>query len=173
MTKQTYDLAQLGPPAIDGQAAAAWIGAPTDEERARWPAGLDTWLVYCPSAHPLWSWYVVTSCSLRDFPGMGPALKLRAINTHELIVYALDPDWQPTPEWGSSKPGRWHFRRLDPANLGWQAAAETSESDAQWCQLVRALVEAFCEGSVSPDTDHRRSQLALLERTLQALRTAS
>lgn len=163
-------LTSLGPPTITGASGSAWMAAITPELKAGWPAGLDTWLLHCPAAHPFWSWYVMTACSLRDIPGMRPAQIRTPGATHELLVFAMDPAWLPGPDWCSKGAGRWHSRRLTPQNLAWQAAAD---SDEQWCALIHDLVEAFCSGRVSPDTDHRRCQLELLEQRLRALRTAS
>ena len=161
--------ADLGQPDIIGQRGRAWAARLTPEIKVQWPAGLDTYLLHRPGAHPCWSWYVVTGCSLRDVPGVAPAPKHGPDMTHELIVFALDPAWTPGPDWCSPGDGRWAKHWLKPANLICQGVAE---SDEQWCSMIRVLTEAFCRGDVSPEAN-RALLLEFIQREMSAQKVAS
>src|SRR5690242_4319793 len=82
-------------PDLIGLAGRAWKGTIAPEVQAEWPAALDIWLVLAPGAHPVWRWYIVTGCSLRDVPGVPPAKKRTEASTHELSIIALNPRYTP------------------------------------------------------------------------------
>lgn len=154
-------------PDTAGMHGRAWKAPATEETRIRWPAGLDSWLLHCPGAHPFWAWYAVTSCSLADIPGLPPANRHSPDMTHELQVSALHPNYQPDETWCTDGPGRWAAHRLTPMNLVEQIPAFTDELHSE---LVLLVVRSFCDGMLSPDTDWRTAQRDAIHATAAHLR---
>lgn len=93
-------------------------GEPLDRERTfkRLPdqsAEIASWLLTIPSAHPLWSQYVLSVVHLRPLPTeTKPATITRPGSTHELMVFALDR------KFGPYTPGKFYEDR-DGAAGGW------------------------------------------------------
>lgn len=121
----------------------------------RHPAGppleltVASWIMHAPYAHPMWHSYMIGAVSLRDMPGAPPPrIHLRGA-THEVMVYALNPD---------------HKRALDdvqhllqPSNFHGQWRAE---SDAAAARFIEETVQLVIDGHLSPDTDFRRHWIA-------------
>lgn len=61
-------------------------------------ASLARWHLEMPNSHPFWDRWVILTCSLADFPGVPPAKKEWPEATHELSVWAINPDF-PAEEW--------------------------------------------------------------------------
>ncbi len=99
-------------------------------------ASIASWLLKCPG-QALWSDYLVGVIHLRDLPGVAPANKMAQNMTHEILVVALDPKFQPRPDDLET------FHHLLPANYGQQFEVA---SDEQAISICRWLVEAFVEG---------------------------
>lgn len=59
------------------------------------PAGLDSWILTGPRWHPIWYQYNLGVVSLADAPGLPPAKLQRPGVTHELTVFALNPEHGP------------------------------------------------------------------------------
>lgn len=155
-------------PDLCGSTGRAWKATLTEDVKARWPAGLDLWLMNVPGAHPLWSWYVVTGCSLRDLPGWSPAKKRTPASTHELSVIALSPEtFTPTDEWCSDGECRWSKSYLTPLNLCEQVE---DFDDAKLNELAFLFVRAFCSGHANPDDDFRSYNRSLFAGTVAHLR---
>lgn len=155
-------------PDLRGLTGRAWKGTPTEEMRAKWPAGLDTWLMHVPGAHPLWSWYVATGCSLRNVEGVPPAKKRTPNSTHELMVVALHPeDFKPTDEWFCDNENRWGQHILTPLNLCEQVEDFTDEL---LNELTFLFVRAFCTGYANPDDDFRSYNRQIFAATVEHLR---
>ncbi len=152
-------------PDVGGRHGRAWKAPATLETRLKWPAGRDSWLLHCPSAHPFW--YAVTSCSLEDVQGLRPAVRRSPDMTRELQISALDPSFTPDDTWCSDGPGRWPAHRLSPMNLCEQTAGLTDEAHAE---LMMLIVRSFCDGILSPDTDWREATRAAIAATADHLR---
>ncbi len=134
---------------------------------AQWPAGLDRWLLHCPLSHPFWPWCVVSVISLRDVPGMKPAVITTPGATHEVMIFALDPDFHPDDRWCTGGAGRWNARTLTPANLVEQLVGLTDEHANE---LVFLFAHSCCDGLTSPDSDYRAQNVRLLQGTADHLR---
>lgn len=106
---------------------------------------LETWAVHAAYAHPLWHSYVIALISLRDMPGAPECKMYLAGATHEIFVYALDPEH---PIDLQDKP-----KLLIPCNFSAQFIAE---SDAAAEKRVRETVQMVIDGVLNPDTDYSR-----------------
>lgn len=139
-------------PTIRGRAGNAWLidlKAATRrrgiENDPRATVTLPCWIVAAAWAHPLWSHYAVLGIALRDVPGV-PKAKINLQGaTHEVMVYALDPDFRPAVD---EMP---HY--LTPVNFVGQFVAADDQSAAE---RIRQAVQEVADGTLSPDTDFRR-----------------
>lgn len=105
-----------------------------------------------PDAHPVWHDYVLSLVHLREVREF-PKPNLRTeFSTHELICFALDPSFDNQPEC---------YSRLTPPNLVYQFERLTDNLAKEAFNTFLACLSAKM---VSPDTDHRRAQQALLGR---------
>lgn len=106
---------------------------------------LESWAVHAAYAHPIWHSYVIALISLRDMPGAPKCVINLAGATHELMVYALNPDHPIDLE---DRP-----KLLTPANF---VAQFIAESDAAAEQRIRETVQDVIDGKLNPDTDYTR-----------------
>lgn len=138
------------PPVVLGALGSAWLYdseaiAALDPERiAAAPVSLLCYAVHAPYAHPFWSCYWVGACALRDTPGVPPAVVYLPSATHEIIVYAMDPD-HPIDL-------KTHPYLLHPVNFAGQFI-EASDEAAN--ARVRQAVQDIVDGTLNPDTDNR------------------
>ncbi len=107
------------------------------------------WVVEARWAHPIWHSYFVGCVALRDMPGVPPAKIHLHGATHEVLVYALNPEHRRavndlTPY---LTPGNFHGQ--------WRAG-----SDAEAASFIEDTVKLIVEGRLSPDTDFRRDWIA-------------
>jgi hypothetical protein len=121
----------------------------------RYPSGptaeltVASWIVEARYAHPIWHSYVIAAVALRDVPGVPKAVIHRPGATHEVMVYALNPD---KPRAVNDGP-----RFLTPANFHGQWIAG---SDAEAARFIEETVQLVIDGNLSPDTDFRRNWIA-------------
>lgn len=108
-----------------------------------------SWLIRAAWAHPLWSWYWLGCVSLRDVPGAPPATIYLPGATHEVFVYALQPD---KPVYIDDYP-----KRLEPANFHGQFI---EPDDAAAAARMRRTVQDIVAGRLNPDTDARSAWVA-------------
>lgn len=120
-------------------------------------AGVAEWLIHAPWAHPVWHSYFLTTIHLRDLPGKPPAVIYLPNATHELLLYALDPDAACCEEIirGEADVGA---SCLQPANF---AAQFIAESDDDAGGRIAETVVLVCNGELNPDTDARSSWVSL------------
>ena len=124
-------------------------------------ATLGCWILTIPGAHPWWHDYLLSIVHLRDIPGVPPAIKHFPEATHEIMLYALDPDVDPPdPDDGDN----FHPKFLTPANLVEQIHGVTDE---QARSITEKLGRAFVDGIASPDTDYRSHTQKLLRNTIK------
>ena len=64
----------------------------TDAARAALQSTRGTWLITSPGWTPAWSQYVLSIVELSDYPGLPPAYRKFDGATHELLVFALNPE---------------------------------------------------------------------------------
>jgi len=68
--------------------------------------------------------------------------------THELQLFALNPEYPRQPVIEGKQPWRW----LEPINF---AAQITAKTDSVAGARVRRAVAEICEGRLNPDSDYR------------------
>jgi hypothetical protein len=108
-----------------------------------------SWIVEARYAHPVWHSYMVGCVALRDVPGVPPATIHLPGATHEVMVYALNPEHR------RALNGITPF--LTPGNFHGQWRAE---SDAAAACFIEETVQLVIDWRLSPDTDFRRDWIA-------------
>ena len=119
-------------------------------------AAVDAWLVEAPWAHPVWHSYLVMLIHLRPIPGFEPPIIYNPHATHEVLVFALDPEGDRDRLLAESI--GYHCRTLEPPNYTGQIVEITDDLARA---RVRKAVEMICAGDLSPDTDYRAQWIAL------------
>lgn len=101
------------------------------------------WVISAPWAHLAWHSYVFFLYDLTSQApdGMTPVVYGEGL-THELMVFALDPQY----------PAEFPFHMLQPANHGYQFKAESNEAAEARIVALLNEIEAM---TLSPDTDFR------------------
>ena len=106
------------------------------------------WLIEAPWAHPLWHSYYLTAMHLRHIEGMGPAHIYLEGATHEVVLFALQPDKSREP----FAQGEDTAQLLQPANF---IAQWIAKDDDEARDKVFECVNDIVAGKLSPDTDFR------------------
>lgn len=127
-------------PEIISRYGRVWVLTHPGDPRAQ----IGSWIVEAKWAHPVWSMYVISLIHLRPLNGVA-AVKYSAAATHEVMVFALDPDH---PVNQGELP---HV--LAPPNFCGQFVAD---SDAAAVERVTDCLFEICDGALSPDTDFHR-----------------
>jgi hypothetical protein len=126
---------------------------------------LAVYLLDVPSAHPAWDCYLLSIIHLRDVPGIPAAHREFPTATHEILLWALNPESDAS--WnGIAFPPEGRFL-LTPPNLIEQVELP---SDEYALELVALLARAFIDGILSPDTDFRRMQQQAIRETALHMR---
>lgn len=114
-------------------------------------ATLATWFLRCPGQSPAWDRYLLSIIHLRDLPGVPPAEVRVPGATHEVLLFALDPEPDPQP----TAPDSWRF--LHPHNVMEQvqlphdtAAIELLAKCAQAVLAGILPAEPMLAGAVEP-----------------------
>jgi hypothetical protein len=106
---------------------------------------VSSWIVQAPNAHPIWTYYWIGCVSLRDTADTPPARIILAGATHEVMVYAINPDHEPAIDEAPAL--------LTPANFHGQFIAG---DDTAAAAHVRETVVEILQGRLSPDSDALR-----------------
>ncbi len=116
-------------------------------------AEIAMWIVEARFAHPLWHSYWIELVHLRPFADKRPTKFYLEGATHEVWVYALDPNHSRDQMIRSGA-----VNALTPKNF---AAQFIEPSDEAAAERVQQAVRMICDGKLSPDTDFIRSWAAL------------
>lgn len=148
---QTPRLVDDVPPNIVGSAGKAWkfdtaaaIKRLEAEGHILNPhVSICNWLVYAPFAHTVFSFYFITTITLGRVPWMPPAEILLPGATHEIMVYACNPDWDAAIDDIPMllPPGNFFGQFIEPSD------------DAARVRVAKAVAE-ICNGKLNPDTDY-------------------
>lgn len=115
---------------------------------------LGMWIVEARWAHPIWHSYSLVLVHLRPLvPPVETKFYLPGA-THEIWVYAMDPDAPRSPAILGDERPRW----LTPKNF---AAQFIEPSDEAAISRVEGAVDLILSGELSPDTDFQHQWRAL------------
>lgn len=126
------------PPDLEASHGKAW-----ELDHDPKSAVVSSWVVLCPWAHPLWAFHVVSMVSLADIEGLPPAKINEPGMTHEILVMAVNPDWQ-------MKDKKHLPDYLQPMNYVGQIKCD---SDAEAEKRAELAVQEIIEGKLNPDSD--------------------
>lgn len=148
---------------IQGPAGTArFVPYTSDEPRAA--AHLCTYLIDSPGWHPLWTQYSLAVVTLTEAPGLPtPYLQFPGA-THELIVFALNPDHHQTVATMLDHCARGTMPYLTPVNVVHQFEATDDEMRQVAWLAARGVVNAY----LNPETGSQ--WLTACVRTLAHLR---
>lgn len=109
-------------------------------------AGIASWIVEAPFAHPFWHSYIINLIHLRPVAGLSAPQIYLAGATHEIFVNALDPakDRRPTVDCVAPP------YCLTPCNFAGQFIEPNDQSAIE---RAEEAVRDICRGTLSPDTD--------------------
>jgi hypothetical protein len=110
--------------------------------RTEYSASIATWFIRAPAWHPFWSCYMLGLVHLRDMSGVKPANKDYPEAEFEVMVWALNPELNPSPADRST------WGMLDPINVRVQFHG-IGDDDAR--TLAAALVRGVVHGSLNPE----------------------
>lgn len=103
-----------------------------------WSSGVGLWFLYCPGQSPAWDCYQLSCVHLRPIVGESQPPRIAIPHaTHEILLYAYDPDKNPTPE----DPKTW--RMLTPVNVCEQIQVP---SDADAKDLLKLAAQNVVDG---------------------------
>lgn len=140
------------PPVVEGPVGRAWKcdtanGLRKMRAKPEDDACLVHWLIEAPWAHPAWHSYSLVLIHLRPMPDNRPTKLYLDGATHELWLYALDPDGNRNKLLASGIPkNMW----MTPKNFAGQFIEVTDDLARE---RVQKSVQAICDGVLSPDTD--------------------
>lgn len=117
---------------------------------------LVSWVVEAPWAHPMWHSYAISLMHLRPLPDGRPTKFYVPNATHELWVYAMDPDKKRAAMIAGAERG--YSAWMQPINF---AAQIIEPNDAAAVERIEAAVRWIVDGKLSPDTDYLRQWCAL------------
>lgn len=126
------------------------------------------WLITAPVYNLAWSQYVLFVVRLTDdLPGFPPPHHQFDGTTHELMVFALNPDHRQTAESANEcLAGGSMLPFLTPQNVVEQFIA----TDDEMRQVVSLCAQSIVHGALNPDSDGRSAWLPVITKTLAHLR---
>ena len=117
-----------------------------------------TWIVRTEWAHPHWNTYAVLLYDvLTEVPERGPAHLYRSDATHEVTVFALDPD-HPVPVLDGAGNAEPLPRFMQPPEHGYQFTAESDEAARA---RIAFIVGRIADRKLSPTEDFVQAWNAL------------
>ena len=105
-------------------------------DRPDWRGTVATWFLDCPGQSPAWRHYVLFVIHLRPIEGARPPEIRVPHATHEVFLFALDPQSEPTPTDVKS----WLFLR--PHNVMEQIQLPNDEAASQLAEAAAKTVAA-------------------------------
>jgi hypothetical protein len=117
-------------------------------------ATLAQWIIEARWAHPIWDSYAIILMHLRPMADGRETLIHREGATHEMLVFALNPEHPRSPTIHGTGPV--HF--LQPVNFGAQLV---EPDDAAAMTRIEDTVDRIINGTLNPDTDALSQWIAL------------
>lgn len=130
-------------PTLVGSHAKAWR-VPIYREKESEGSSVDRWVIYQPGVNAFWSFYMVEVIHLRPIEGLGDARILLPGASHEVMVFALDPERDIYDCWKNNLP------ILVPPNYTGQFFAESDEYAKE--RVERAVID-ITNGLLTADSD--------------------
>lgn len=131
---------------VDVEAFRRTLGNTADDD-----ALLTSWIMEVPEAHPVWNSYLIFMLHLRPLPGRAEAIIHLTGATHEMELWAIDPDAKRGAIiLGETNPWPWV---LHPGNF---AAQLVAADDTAAIATLEDAVAAVVAGRLNPDTDFIR-----------------
>lgn len=127
-------------------------------------ATIGCWFIHAPGQSPLWSRYILACIHLREMPGATQAIIDVPGSTHQVFLYALDPDKNPQMRDLKS------WSALRPINFSMQLELP---SDDKARELLGLAAQAICDGTLwaePPLSGQREPWYTSLIRTAAHLR---
>lgn len=137
------------PPDLSGPFGKAWrVTMPPLGQRRKpdFDATVDMFLVQRRAAHPVWDHWLVSLVHLRPMAGVRPAHVTVAGATHELMIVALNPEFQLPPL--DCRSPLWAPKYLTPIDVTEQFPCP---DDAFAQHFLELSVTAIVNGYISPD----------------------
>ncbi len=151
-------------PTLTGTSGQAWH-IPNDNVDPSQRAGLASWIVHIPGAHPFWSNWMVAVVHLRDVPGATPAKRNYPEAEYEFLILTINPEEHPTPTVEEALSKGLHF--LHPVDVCEQFHGVTDQDAVRICE---SAVRASLNGRISPDQDFRPIWRAAIQETVKHFR---
>lgn len=152
-------------PDLDGPYGKAWQIAPTTRRTLDHEAHVDGWLVERPGAHMLWRHWMVACISLRDIPGVPPAVKRYPEAEFELSIVTADPGTPAKPAVLTIEEAEANgLALLQPPDVVFQFHGVPELEARTICKLV---VDTIVNKGVSPDSDFRQWWMDTLRATVE------
>lgn len=129
---------------------AGWRAWRSKREAGEPSTSVAAWLLYCPGAHPFWSYWWIMLVHLRPVEGAPPAVIATPGAQWEVICAAQNPE-HPEPNADDAKGT---LRYLTP--FDWVVQFGDVKDDTKAIEVVEAAVHAIMSGQTSPDSDFRR-----------------
>lgn len=121
---------------------------------------LDRWILWLPGYHAMWSCYVLVACHLRNLPGVTPAVKHFPEATHEISLWANDPE---RVQVALEKGG---FAPLEPANYVKQIILR---DDAACNRLAEDIAVEFINARLLPEPQGIRGAREMFDEFVDRL----
>lgn len=115
-------------------------------------ATVAVWLLTCPGRHPVWSQWALSAVTLAPVDGYPPAKITVEGATHELLLFAIEPQIVVDPNarlWEPRDVGEFAKHMLTPVNIVEQVRLG---SDEQARELTSLLAQAVAHGVLDPET---------------------
>jgi len=140
------------PPYVKGPHGMAWkcdaaVGRAKLKIKPEDDATLVHWVIEAPWAHPIWHSYSLILVHLRPMPDGRKTLMYVDDATHELWLYALNPEIDRNP---MVRTGLVEGNFLTPVNY---ASQFVEVDDALALFRIQQAVQEICNGTLSPDVD--------------------
>lgn len=137
----------------DGTIWSIWRCNDQKKQTPDHAACLAGWILYCPGAHLMWSYWYVGLVHLRELPGVQSAHKQYAEAEYETMVFAINPDA------GDVDPDDGPFPHLEPFD---HVVQFHGVNDAQAVHVIERMLSLVMSGEISPDQDYRQIWRATL-----------
>jgi hypothetical protein len=125
-------------------------------------AGLSSWIVNVPGAHPFWSHWMVAVCHLRDLPGVRAANKKYPEAEFEFIIASINPESCPNPTVARALVEG--LPLMSPIDVVEQFHGVKDEDAARVCE---GAIRAIIDGHMSPDQDYRSAWKTVIHATVK------